>query len=59
MSSDYFDGKGTYTIENEVVSIKMEAWDNVNDYTFQIADDQLSLTGVSEMAPSYSGLVKQ
>lgn len=59
MTSDYFSGKGTYTIENETVSIKLEAWDSPNEYTFQIADNKLDLTSVTGIAPNYSGLAKQ
>lgn len=59
METDFYSGKGTYTIEEEKVSIKLEAWTNPIEYEFKIEDDKLDLKAVTELAPGYAGLTKK
>ena len=59
MENDFFQGDGTYTIDGEQVTIKMELWDNEVVYDFSISGKSLNLTATDELAPEYENLTKK
>ncbi len=56
--NDYFSNDGTYTIEDNKVTIK-EVWSDVKTYEFVIKDNKLSLTATDNYSPSYKDLKKE
>ena len=54
-----FNGKGTYEIKDDSVTIKLEIWNKEKVYKFDVKDDTLSLTATDKYSPSYSELKKQ
>lgn len=55
--NDYFENDGTYTIEDNKVTIK-EVWDNEKVYEFKVDGKTLSLTATDLFSPSYKSLKK-
>lgn len=54
-----FSGKGTYKIEDNKVTIKIDLWENEKVYEFKVDGDKLSLKATDSISPSYSELIKQ
>ena len=52
---------GTYEINNNVVTIKLESWDKEKEYTFDIKDGKLSLTRQEQdhLCPNYIDMIKK
>ena len=55
--NDFYENKGTYTIENNKVTIK-DVWSDNKVYEFTIKDDKLTLTATDNYSPSYKNLGK-
>ncbi len=50
---------GTYEINENKVTIKLEIWDESKVYEFKVEDDKLALTATDVYSPSYSEMIKE
>ena len=53
--NDFYENKGTYTIEDNKVTIK-DIWSDNKVYEFTIKDDKLTLKATDNYSPSYKDL---
>ena len=50
---------GTYEIKDDIVTIKLDTWDQAKEYKFEVKDKKLSLTATDIYSPSYKEMIKQ
>lgn len=57
--TEYAEGKGTYTINEDKVTISLDIWTKPIEYKFEFNDKKLTLTATNGYSPSYKELKKQ
>ena len=55
----FYPSSGTYEINEDVVTIKLDSWSESKQYRFEIKDGKLSLMAISAYMPSYPEMTKQ
>ncbi len=53
------ESKGTYKINKDEVTIKIESWDKAKVYKFKVKDSKLSLSATDKYSPSYKNMIKK
>lgn len=43
MKNSFTDQKGTYTIKDDQITVKLELWDNPSTYTFNVDESKLTM----------------
>ena len=54
-----FDSEGTYKINKDEVTIKLDSWDKEKVYKFEVKNNKLTLTATDKYSPSYDSMTKK
>ena len=57
--TEYAEGKGTYKIKDDKVTISLDIWTKPIEYKFEFNDKKLTLTATNGYSPNYKELKKQ